>query len=256
MSLVIERFVTTGFGWKTPAPNSQKSYRNHISQFEAFLKDRNKAAPDGTVTDQDIADYIEHLKGKYQQNTVAVKIAAIKSYFKFLKKEGTLAFHPQIRSQKNIKPKHYELDASDIVAITKAMTASEGNLYNQRDLAMFFLVVYCGFKTSEVATINVGDVDFETGVITVGKKNRPFRAALSEMVAYRTGKFAHWQSHPKVHVHDNSNDPFFLNKHSGRISTRSIRRRLLKKSPSHTMRDLRHTYLKNLDKMNADLVGV
>lgn len=247
MSLVIEKFVTTGFGRKNPAPNSQKNYRNHISQFEGFLKDRNKAASDGTVTDQDVSDYLEYLKAKYQQNTVAVKIAAVKSYFKWLKKEGALTHYPEIRSQRGVKVDHKELKASDLDAIVKTITGTD--LYKQRDLATFSLIVYCGFKTSEVVATNVEDVAFDTGIITIGEGSRPFRAAFAEMAAYKAGKFreSSWKA-----PEDGSDEkePFFLNKHSLRISTRSVRRRLLGKSTQHTMRDLRHTYLKNLDRIN------
>lgn len=257
MSLVIEKFVTTGFGWKSPALNSQKNYRNHILQFEAFLKDRNKAASDGTVTDQDISDYIEHLKAKYRQNSVAVKMAAVKSYFKWLKKEGALTSHPQIQSQRGVRVDHKELKAPDLEAVAKTMAGT--NLYNQRDLAMFSLIVYCGFKTSEVVATNVEDVDFETGMITVEKEKRPFRAAFKEMRAYSTGKlqanFVAGRQSAWIPENSDEKEPFFLNKHSSRISTRSVRRRLLGKLSQHTMRDLRHTYLKNLDRIiNADLV--
>lgn len=257
MSLVIEKFITTGFGWKKPAPNSQKNYRNHVSQFEAFLKDRNKAASDGTVTDQDISDYLEHLKAKYQQNTVAVKIAAIKSYFKWLKKEGELTHHPEIRSQRGVKVDHKELKASDLDAIVKTITGED--LYKQRDLALFSLIVHCGFKTSETVAINVEDVDFEIGMITVGREKRSFRAAFAEMAAYKTGKFqVNFVGRQSSWIAEGSDEkePFFLNKHSLRISTRSVRRRLLGKSTSYTMRDLRHTYLKNLDRINQTNVDL
>lgn len=257
MSLMIEKFVTAGFGWKKPAPNSQKNYRNHISQFEAFLKARNKTASDGTVTDQDIADYLEQLKSKYQQNTIAVKMAVVKSYFKWLKKEGMLTFHPVIQSQRGAKGKHKELNASDLEAIAKSITGASESIAKQRDLALFSLIVYCGFKTSEAVAINVEDVNFETGVITVGEEERLFHVSFTQMVAYRTKKI---QTNSSWATPENSNEkePFFLNKHSLRLSTRSVRRRLLGKSASHNMRDLRYTYFKNLDRtkqVNADFTA-
>ena len=260
MSLTIERFVTTGFGWTKPAPNSQKSYRNHISQFEAFLKDRNKTASDGTVNDQDIADYIECLKAKYHQNTVSAKVAAIKSYFKWLNKEEALTFRPQIHSQKPIKTIHRELSSLDLDAITKTITGTLNNLYNQRDLAIFSLIVYCGFKTSEVVVINTEDVNFEAGVITVQNEKRSFRAAFTEMMGYKTKKLQDDCVSKRQSSGSNGKEPFFLNKHSDRLGARSLRRRLLEKPNSKspvTMRDLRYTYLKNLNRItsiNPDLV--
>ncbi len=265
MSLTIEQFVEKGFGWTNPSPNSQKSYRNHITQFEAFLKLRNKTAQDGTVSDQDILEYVEYLKSKYQPNTVAVKVAAIKSYFKWLKKEGALTYKPYIRSLPHGKPTYKELEASDLDRMVQNMTGDD--LGKQRDLAIFSLIMYCGFKTEEIVATNTENVDFDACEITVVKNRKPqkekrsFRAASAEMLAYAKaklqkgfywkncsieldGKWAPAATKDKV-------EPFFLNRHHLRISGRSLRRRILAylDNSDYAMRDFRHTYLKNLDRI-------
>ncbi len=160
MSLMIEQFVTTGFGSSKPALNSQKSYRNHITQFEIFLKARQKTAGDGTVTDQDILDYTEQLHSKYQPNTVAARMGAIKSYFRWLQKQG-LTCHPTIRSQKITLPIHKELDSSALKVVLEQLTGD--NLATKRDLAGFSLVIYCGFTTSEVVALNVENLKYPWG---------------------------------------------------------------------------------------------
>ncbi len=272
MSLTIEQFVTTGFGWTVPSPNSQKSYRNHILQFEAFLKERNKTAQDGTVSDQDILDYIEYLKSKYQPNTIAAKTAAVKSYFKWLKIKAPWIHKPYIRSFASVETTHKELDVADLRIMLKNMRGAALN--KRRDLAMFSLMVYCGFKTSEIVAMNTEDVDFEAVQITVIKNRKyasgiprkdkcSFRAAVAEMSTYKNAKLQQgfcWQNlamNAKGLTwtpagSDNEKEPFFLNKHRLRISGRSLRRRLMSylgKNSSYGMRDLRHTYLKNLDRI-------
>lgn len=281
MSLIIERFIANGFGWKVLSPNSQKNYRTHILRFEAFLKTRSKSAHDGTVTDQDVADHVDQLKAKYHHNTVAVNIAAIKSYFKWLNKEGALTFKPTIKSLKHVEPEHKELTTSELDFIIKSMTESSPDhpdvchdLYKRRDLAMFSLMMYCGFKTEEVTAINVEDLDFENAEIMVKsqkgsrknsltispKQKRSFRAALDEMKVYLTAKSKNGIFWKKFAINEENSqhktisekEPFFLNKHCTRLSARSLRRRLLQnlENPkSHNIRDFRHTYLKNLDRV-------
>lgn len=250
MSLTIERFVEAGFGWPKPSPNSQKCYRNHISQFEDFLKSRNKTASDETVTDQDILDYIEQLKSKYSPNTVATKVAAIKSYFKWLTKQG-LIHKPIIQSQKNVKSIHKELSNSDLETVIKHF-AGDG-LYTRRDSAMFSLVIYCGFKTGEVVTVNTEDIDFENAEITVKKQKCSFRAAFKEIKTYADDKLQkgfHWKPLLIDGFAKDEKEPFFLSKRHLRIGARSLRRRLMASmSATHNMRDLRHTYLQNLNRI-------
>lgn len=248
MPLTIEQFVATGFGWGTSSPNSQKSYRNHISRFEAFLKKRNKTAPDGTVTDQDILDYVEHLKSKYRQNTIATRIAAIKSYFKWLGKQG-LTHQPVIRSQRHVKPEHKLMNNTDLKGV---MTRMQGDTLNkQRDLVMFSLIACCGFKTEEVVAINTEDVDFENVKITINKEKRSFCASLTEMEAYMIAKLQNaffWDN--SVIEDGNEKEPFFLNKNHLRLGGRSLRRQLTKHmGEEHNIRDLRHSYFKNLDEI-------
>lgn len=257
MPLTIERFVTTGFGWKAPAPSSQKGYRNHIKQFEAFLKERNKVAEEGTVTDQDILDYVERLKSKYMPNTIATKIAVVKSYFKWLENQGIITHKPHIRSFPSVKITHKELDASDLNIITANMEGAD--VFSRRDQAAFALIVYSGFKTEEVVAVNAEDIDFEAAEVAI-KKTRygvsgfctqtnkcSFRSAISEMKAYAEAKLQRgfcWHGAPP------EKEPFFLNKHHRRISGRSLRRRINPhlKEPN-SMWDLRCTYLKNLNRI-------
>lgn len=267
MSLTAEQFVKTGFARAKPSPNSQKNYRVHIDQFEAFLKERNKTAQDGTVVDQDILDYIELIKPKYQPNTVAAKVAAISSYFKWLKKEGALTHKPNVRSYPKVLPTHKEISRPELNVMIQNMTGNELN--KQRDLAMFSMILYCGFKTEEVVTINTENVDFKTaeiirlrpahqGMTVLSKKG--FRGAFSGMLAYARAKAQNgfcWKNLATdrlTYTPDTGDkkEPFFLNKNCLRISGRSLRRRLLaylEKSHSYTMRDLSYTYLQNLDRV-------
>lgn len=247
MSLTVEQFVTTGFGWSKPAETSQKNYRNHISQFERFLQSRNKTAKDGTVGDEDITDYIDALKSKYQPNTVAVKVAAIKSYFKWLRKTGSLTHCPYIRSQKSVKPEHKELDDAAVMSIIQNLRGESIN--KKRDLAMFSLIIFCGFKTEQVVAVNVEDIDFEECSIKVDNEKKNVKAAIHELLFYADAKEKMRATWTSQSTSDNK-EPFFLNKNGHRITGRSLRRRIEDcMKGQYQMRDLRNTYLKNVERI-------
>lgn len=243
MSLTVEQFVTTGFGWGNAAPNSKKSYRRHVTQFEEFLQTHDKTAADGSVNEEDIARYLDHLKSKYAPNTVAVKIASVKSYFKWLKKIGKLTHIPTIRSQKTVIPERVHVEDGHIKSIMGLLHGDSSK--SQRDRAMLSLIADCGFRTEEVVAINNEDIDFKEGTIC----GRNARQALSYLVDYARTKISENLTWNAETVDPNTvvKVPFFLNKHGQRISSRSFRRHLNHYReklglPVFSTRDLRHTW--------------
>jgi len=245
MLLVAERFITTGISCKSSL-NSQISYRNNISQFEKFLNSRNKITQDGTVTNQDILDYIEHLNKncKYKKNTIYSKIAAISSYFKWLKKENILTHIPKMKMpDRDFHPERKKLNDDDVNAVIQSMSGD--SLKVKRNLAIFLLIVRCGIKITEIVNIDVKDVDFKNAKISIKNQKRSFQAASIQMKAYADAKFKggfHWNKFGKEHEH------FFLNKDMERPGSRNLRRQIMShvlKIGSYNTRDVRYTYLQN-----------
>lgn len=246
--LTIEEFVNTGFAWGGPkSVHSQKSYRNHITQFEKFLESRGKTATDGTVNEGDIVEYIAHLKAKYAPNTVAVKVASVKSYFKWLKKSGKLVHSPTIKSQKSVIPVKVHVDDSYIDAIMHSL--NDNTAKSKRDLAMLSLIAHCGFKTEKVTAINNEDMDFDKKTIA----GHCFQESFDHVAAYaalKTSGDVEFKPTPEeLSSTKPIQVPFFLNKHGRRISARSFRRHLgfyraKVGAPKFTTRDLRHTWLR------------
>ena len=235
MTLTVEKFVKDGFGWTIPSPNSSKNYLNHIRQFERFLSQRGKRADDGSVSTEDIQDYIDHMKSKFRQNSVATKMAAVSSYFKWLKKEGVITHYPTIKSQPRIPIQHKIIPHFAMDKLTKLKEAKAPRKI--RDAAMIALITRCGYRSESVVTINLGDVDCETRKIGWSPAPRAF----PEIANYYNLRVAMGRELVTME------SPFFLNKHNKRISSRSMRRHIQKiisdtTGMDHfTMRDLQYT---------------
>ncbi len=127
---------------------------------------------------------------------------------------------------------------------------------------MFETLYSTGIRVSELAGMDVSDVDFNERVIRVfgkGKRERivPIgRKALSAITDYLK------KLKEKRDANADQDDPLFVNKNSGRLTTRSIAR-ILKKIVSQcgiltpvSPHALRHSFAMHMLDSGADLRGI
>jgi site-specific recombinase XerD len=225
--MMLEKFITSGISWKRPvAPISRKNYRNHLLQFEEFLNSREKKATDNTVNEQDIADYIEHMQKRgFQPNTVAVKVAAVNSYFKWLEHTGSITYRPKTRSMPHHIGQHQKISDEILQRVLQGIATN--TLKGARDVAMLSLIASCGFKTEEVVALNVGDVHLSKSMIATSKRTCYIGSVIDKLMQYQNLRpIGHVDEPNVIRSTINPDDPFFLNKHGKRISGRSLRRHL------------------------------
>ncbi|MCH7784397.1 MAG: hypothetical protein IIB06_03125, partial [Bacteroidetes bacterium] len=128
-----------------------------------------------------------------------------------------------------------------------------------RDIWIYILMEYFKQKInkgeigSSAMPHKVNPIDFENAEITVKKQKCSFRAAFKEIKTYADDKLQkgfHWKPLLIDGFAKDEKEPFFLSKRHLRIGARSLRRRLMASmSATHNMRDLRHTYLQNLNRI-------
>lgn len=211
-----------------------------------------------------LANLADH---QYSPATMARKIATLRSFYKWAEKRGVADRNPMtlIRTPRQSKrlPK-----AVSVEQVERLLSAPDDtDVLGARDRAMLETLYSTGIRVSELVDLNVEDFD-ETGealrVRGKGKKERlvPLGAhALAAIVHYtRTvradKRFAPlWASEDKDHI-------LFINKHGGRISSRSVRRKLDKYlrqvglDPSISPHTLRHSFATHLLDNGADLRSV
>src|SRR5947209_8840007 len=96
----IEQFLSRLQTQKGFSGNTLAAYRNDLTQFAEYLATGHGAAvpPVGdwaSVTSDNIMSYVLHLKERgYVQTTVARKLAAIKSFYKYLTSSGVVPHNP------------------------------------------------------------------------------------------------------------------------------------------------------------------
>jgi len=210
--------------------------------------------------------YIVYLKKcDYSVRSICRKISTIRSFFKFLSREGIVDINPTINL---ITPKIDKKLPSFLYLeeINKLIETPPGNIiFGIRDRAILELLYGTGMRVGELVNLNIHDIDLYEKIVRVfgkGSKERilplgnPSIKALQEYLTSRNIF--------RKNISINKNDPnaLFLNRFGGRLSARSIRRIIIKymkiaglnkKISPHV---LRHSFATHLLGGGADLRSV
>lgn len=230
----IETFIESLSAEKGYSPHTLRAYRNNLLEMTAFIagepeKARNDPGQLGKVRLEDvdtlqIRRYLGHLHTKNQKSTIARKLAAVRSFFRYLHKHRIITDNPaeNLHPPKLGKTMPTYLSVDDMFRMLD-MVKPVGVL-GLRNKAIIETLYSTGVRVSELSGLNVGDVDAQTGIMRVlgkGDKERlvPIGLkALESIAAYREALTA------ETGISPDCEGAMFLNKDNGRLTTRSIGR--------------------------------
>jgi integrase/recombinase XerC len=215
-----------------------------------------------------VRGFLTHLGGEqYSAATMARKIATLRSFYKWADRRGLCAGNPMtvIRTPRQAKrlPKAITIDQ-----IERLLSApGEHEVLGRRDRAMLETLYSTGIRVSELVGLGLEDLDLAGEALRVrgkGKKERivplgshAIRAVQRYLEMLKNdAKFGPLVRDGGVRL------PLFVNKHGGRLSSRSVRRKLdkyLKQvglDPSISPHTLRHSFATHLLDNGADLRSV
>ncbi len=248
-----------------------RAYARDLEEFIGYLGDTAEA-PTGNgrdggapalqaVTAVMIRGYLGWLHGKNQKSSIARKLSTLRSFFKFLIRKGVTDVNP-VEGILTPKQGQHLPEYLSVDAVFRLLDSIEPDgVLAARNRAIFEMLYSCGIRVSELAGLNVYDVDPAAGTVRVfgkGAKERvvPVGAkALAAIAGYRAAL-------QQAGVAAPPGGALFLNRDGQRLSARSIAR-ILKKlvtacgiltpvSP-HT---LRHTFATHMLDSGADLRSV
>lgn len=167
----IDRFINYLSVEKGFSENTLVAYRNDLSQLAIFIEE--EAAKQGLTaswanfTRQVMLSYQLTLKERnYAATTLARKVAAAKSFFKFMVAEGYLKDNPTENvASPNVgrvlpKPISHAKVMKLLEQPTKLSTPEA-----KRDSAMLSLLYASGMRVSELISLNLNDVDADGGYV-------------------------------------------------------------------------------------------
>lgn len=211
---------------KVCSANTIVAYQKDLEQFEIFLRERKLSIEH--VDYRELRLYLMTLqKGQdLKKTTVGRKTAAMKSFFKFLYREGLIAHNPADLISAPKKEKHLPSVISEIDMTAFLDDALSGEAPEKlRDKAIFELLYSSGLRVSELVDINITDIEKQKGILRVvgkGKKERivpvgeQAQEALNDYMEHGRPLLS---KHAKT---ENDKLALFLNQRGGRLSTRGV----------------------------------
>jgi integrase/recombinase XerC len=250
---------------KNASPHTVKSYREDLTQAVDFFRSRcdgQTPGPDRLST-RLLRAYLAWLHEQdYARTTIARRLAAVRSWCRFLCRQGVLKSNPAVglRGPRLDKKLPHFLQRDDMVRLLSA--PSGATPLGLRDRAILETLYSAGLRVSELTGLNVTDVDLDDGIATVRGKGRRERLALlggEARAAIRTWlEVRAALAGPRA----DTQPALFLNKNRTRLTSRSVGRLLEKylqaagldsRTSPHT---LRHSFATHLLDAGADIRSV
>jgi integrase/recombinase XerC len=248
---------------KNSSAHTVKSYREDLTQAIDFFREQLPGGlrPD-RLTTRVVRAYLAWLHGQgYAKTTIARRLAALRSWLRFLCRQGVIARNPSdgLRGPRQEKRLPHFLSADQM---TKLLDVPADTPLGTRDRALFETMYSAGLRVSELVGINVDDLDVDGGTLVVRGKGKRERVALlgrpavksmREWLALRDQLIAGLTAHPAA---------VFLNRFGRRLTTRSVARFLekyLKRAgldPRSSPHTLRHSFATHLLDAGADVRSV
>ena len=251
---------------------SEHTLRNYQSDLEQFVDHLAPAnAKNGKRNFPNLAD-IDHITirewlatlhtAQKKKSSIARKLAALRTFFQFLVREGLMEQNPAKlvatpRQEKKL-PKHLSIED----AIKFIETPDIDSELGKRDRAMLELMYATGVRVAELTKMNIGHIDFRNRLIRVTGKRRkerivPFgEPALDALKAYLEVRDGLLNNAP---ISEREPEALFLNYQGTRITTRSVGRmvdkyiRVCAGKYDISPHALRHSFATHLLDSGADL---
>src|SRR5207302_1810721 len=154
------------------SPHTLKGYQEDLLQFAAFLEGEGLAAWEA-VSHREIRRFMGTLQTHgYARRSVARKLAAIRSFFRFLCRDRGLAANPAIGifTPKLDRPLPMYLREPEIERLL--MAPDRSTPLGLRDAALLETLYSTGMRVSELVGLSVADVSRGDTLRVIGKGNK------------------------------------------------------------------------------------
>lgn len=241
-----------------------KAYREDLSALADYLADENGRTPDPPqITVPDLRGYMAALgEAGYAKSSVSRRMAAVRSFFRFARREGWVATSPAeaLRNPRKSQKLPHFLSSEEVARLLDAPPANKPQ--GLRDRAILETLYSAGLRVSELVGASDGDLDMEQGLLHVRGKGRKER--LTPLGSYATGAIEAWLAKRNLSADAPRGEetPLFTNRFGTRLTTRSVARLLEKHlataglDPRTSPHTLRHSFATHLLDRGADIRSV
>ena len=252
-----ERFINYLSSEKRSSIHTITSYSNDIHQFTLFLSDEYQITSEiSEVNFQIVRAWIASLLEQgISPRSVNRKISTLKTYFKFLIREGIIDKSPMLKvvSPKSKKRLPLFIEEDQIESLLNEVKFEDGFI-GERNKLIIELFYVTGIRLSELIEIKITDINFDDNLIKVlGKRNKQRLIPFSPRILEELQSFIAKYNVTKYLFTNLDGQKVYtklvyriVNKYIGEISS------INKKSP-HV---LRHTFATHMLNNGADINAI
>lgn len=252
MEKYIEKFIRYLEIEKNYSQHTILNYKLDLDDFSKFLAGLELEKVEYLL----LRKYLAVLKEKnLGTRTIGRRLSALRSFFRFLTREGYLKTNPILMLSSPKLEKHlpsFLTEEETSKLIESAFAKNDKDEMGLRDRAILETFYSTGMRISEVVGLSMQDLDFISGTIKVfGKGKKERIVPIGDTAAGAIRKY--------VEKRKKENRALFLNKNGGRISTRGARNivgkyiRLAGMRHGVSAHTLRHSFATHLLNRGADL---
>lgn len=241
--------------------NTVISYKEDLVSFSGFLSSRNINVLSET-TRNDISDFMLHEKEKgISANSISRRLAAIKSFYRFLVREKILQSDPTLLVD---SPKLWQripetLTVNEVDALLCSPDVRK--LQGARDKAILETLYATGMRVSEISGLKTDNVNLGVGFLRcVGKGNKERVVPLGKKAIASIRKYLD-SARPRL-LNKKQSSFLFVNRLGGRLSRQSIWKMVQYYAKVSAIKKhikphiLRHSFATHLLEHGADLRSV
>ncbi len=261
MSLPVDTFKRWLLVERGYSPLTAESYLSDINELYRYCRNNDNSDPFQTKT---LRGFIASLHGKNSAASVARKLSALRTFFRYLLREKLIDENPLqgIANPKLVRYIPSFLTVDEVFCLLDAPDDRDSFAY--RDQAVMEFLYATGMRVSELVACNCTALDFDTGMVTVmgkGRKERivPFGRAAAEAL-HRYFPLRETLILARIERgHPPEREALFLNNRGSRLTARSVERfvgmygRRAGIQVTVTPHGLRHSFATHLLEMGADL---
>ena len=236
-----------------------RAYTTDIEHFLYWLKD----LPVSQVNTNTIRLYLSQIQiFEYSKTTITRKIAALRTFYRFLYRERIIEYNPVdgVKSPKRPKKLPSFLNEDEIETVVNLIAPNSPS--GARNRAILEVLYACGMRVGELCGLNFGNLNLEENEITVFGKGAKERIVLISERAknYLNDYINNFRSeYAQKNEHITEETPVFINQAGCRLSTRSVDKLFLQLAEKlHLDKRLsphvfRHSFATKLLEKGADL---
>ncbi|MCI0351903.1 MAG: tyrosine recombinase XerC [Acidobacteriales bacterium] len=251
---------------RNASPNTLLAYRKDLAKFSTYI---GPTVPLKQVSHIRIRGFLSHLyEHGLSKTSVARVLAAVRSLYRWLAREGvvqqnpaTLVATPRLPKKLPRVPTIEEMSAM-FQAKSRVDGKEDDGKFPERDALIIELLYGCGIRNSELVGMNLEDISHSNELLLVrgkGRKQRyvPFGDSVTEALAVYLP-----QRQKLLAQRKKTGTALLLNRHGGRLTTRSVGRIVKRMAMAHGLspdvhpHTLRHAFGTHMLEEGADLRAI